>query len=60
MNLEFKLDYGDKLCKIREWIQINLKRKVSTCPAVVNEVYQESKSNISINKISRLATKVVY
>ena len=39
MNLEFKLDHGDKLYKIEEWIQINLKCKVTICPVVVNEAY---------------------
>ena len=53
MNLVFKLDHDDKLCKIGEWIQINLKCKVITCPVVVNETYEESESNISINIAKR-------
>ena len=35
----------------------NLKCMVTTCPAIVNEVYQESKSNISINKLFKVSNK---
>ena len=57
MNLEFKLDHSDKLYKIGESIQINLKCKITTCPVIVNEVYQKWKSNISINKLSKISNK---